>query len=310
MKNLTKALLLTVTLLLILFLFIPVFLFPTYITVRFHPDLTIRTDFVEPYFLCKDKWTTLEQVSYENGQSTTQTEIRKTLFGNYTAEKNNVNDGTELLSLYGKADNQYYRYDHAVGYPSSGSLTDYESPSLYVRGSMRAEGSGTIVYYMTVSGKAYEEAGKELNYVEIAYGDNGEMLRQSRCGEDMVENGYITYQYDEKGRCIRSEEFGKDGGPLAVTDYVYDGRSCRASTSAPDGTVQWQTDIETNLLGQLSSRTILDAQGNLVSQEQYHYRFWEVYGSLQGILVLILAALFSIAMGFGLVDVGRRKKKA
>lgn len=173
-----------------------------------------------------------------------------------------------------------------------------------------AEGSGTIVYYRTASGKAYGEAGKELNRVTIVYGDDGKMVCQT-CYEDWtVENGYITYQYDEKGRCIRSEEFGPDGGLLAVTDYVYDGRSCRATTSAPDGTVQWQTDIETNLLGQLSSRTILDSQGNLVSQEQYHYRFWEVYGSLQGILVLILAALFSIAMGFGLVDVGRRKKKA
>lgn len=219
-----------------------------------------------------------------------------------------------LLSLYGVANNQYYRYDHAEGYPLNGSPNSVdvgnETPSLYTSGDMMAEGSGTIVYYRTASGKAYGEAGKELNRVTIVYGDDGKMVRQTRYEDWTVENGYITYQYDEKGRCIRSEEFGPDGGLLAVTDYVYDGRSCRATTSAPDGTVQWQTDIETNLLGQLSSRTILDSQGNLVSQEQYHYRFWEVYGSLQGILVLILAALFSIAMGFGLVDVGRRKKKA
>lgn len=173
-----------------------------------------------------------------------------------------------------------------------------------------AEGNGSIVSYILVSGKAYGEAGKGLNDVKIVYGDDGKMVRQTRYEDWTVENGHITYQYDEKGRCIRSEEFGKGGTLLAVTEYVYDGRNCRATTYASDGTVQWQTDIKTNVLGQLSSRRILDSQGNLISQKQYHYRLWEVYGSLQGILVLILAALFSIAMGFWLIDVERRKKKA
>ena len=310
MKNLTKALLLTVTLLLILFLFIPVFLSPTYIMMRFHPDLTVRTDFLEPYFLTDDKWSTLEQISYENGQPSTRSVICKTLFTNYTAKKINISDNTELLSLYGKSDCQHERYDHAEGYPNSGIPMDNETPSLYVRGDMMAEGNGSIVSYILVSGKAYGEAGKGLNDVKIVYGDDGKMVRQTRYEDLMVENGYVTYQYDEKGRCIRPEEFGKDGMLLAMTEYVYDGRNCHTTTYASDGTVQWQTDIKTNVLGQLSSRRILDSRGNLVSQEQYHYRFWEVYSSFQGILVLILAALFSIAMGFGLIDVGRRKKKA
>ena len=108
---------------------------------------------------------------------------------------------------------------------------------------------------------------------------------------------------------IHTEEFTEANELVRFTDIEYNGDSRKSTTYSSDGSIEYYTDVEVDVFGQLLSRTITDSDGDLVSEELYNYKFWEVYRSTFGIIVLICTVLFSSTIGFGMYEAQDKKKK-
>ena len=83
---------------------------------------------------------------------------------------------------------------------------------------------------------------------------------------------------------LHTEEFTEANELVRYTDIKYNGDLWRATTYSSDGSIEYCTDVEVDLFDRLLSRTITDSNGDLVSEELYSYKFWEVYRSTFGIM--------------------------
>lgn len=310
MRNRIKSVLVSVLLALIILAFLSVFMKPSYIMLRLNPDLTVNTGFAEPYFLSKERWTSLEQTSYKSGEVTSSAVFSRTLFSNYAVVNESTTKNGEVLSLSGKATGDYSRYDYVEGYNKNTETVDeHDSEFLYVKGSITLNENGNIDSYYVVSGNAYGNAGEMLNFVRVEYDESGKIIRQNHYTQDNTALGYINFEYDDQNRLIHTEEFTEANELVRFTDIEYNGDSRKSTTYSSDGSIEYYTDVEVDVFGQLLSRTITDSDGDLVSEELYNYKFWEVYRSTFGIIVLICTVLFSSTIGFGMYEAQDKKKK-
>ena len=309
MRNRIKSVLVSVLLALIILAFLSVFMKPSYIMLRLNPDLTVNTGFAEPYFLSKERWTSLEQTSYKSGEVTSSAVFSRTLFSNYAVVNESTTKNGEVLSLSGKATGDYSRYDYVEGYNKNKETVDeHDSEFLYVKGSITLNENGNIDSYYVVSGNAYGNAGEMLNFVRVEYDESGKIIRQNHYTQDNTALGYINFEYDDQNRLIHTEEFTEANELVRFTDIEYNGDSRKSTTYSSDGSIEYYTDVEVDVFGQLLSRTITDSDGDLVSEELYNYKFWEVYRSTFGIIVLICTVLFSSTIGFGMYEAQDKKK--
>ena len=309
MRNRIKSVLVSVLLALIILAFLSVFMKPSYIMLRLNPDLTVNTGFAEPYFLSKERWTSLEQTSYKSGEVTSSAVFSRTLFSNYAVVNESTTKNGEVLSLSGKATGDYSRYDYVEGYNKNTETVDeHDSEFLYVKGSITLNENGNIDSYYVVSGNAYGNAGEMLNFVRVEYDESGKIIRQNHYTQDNTALGYINFEYDDQNRLIHTEEFTEANELVRFTDIEYNGDSRKSTTYSSDGSIEYYTDVEVDVFGQLLSRTITDSDGDLVSEELYNYKFWEVYRSTFGIIVLICTVLFSSTIGFGMYEAQDKKK--
>lgn len=310
MRNRIKSVLVSVLLTLIILVFLSVFMKPSYIMLRLNPDLTVNTGFAEPYFLSKERWTSLEQTSYKSGEVTSSAVFSRTLFSNYAVVNESTSQNGEVLSLSGKATGDYSRYDYVEGYDKNTETVDeHDSEFLYVKGSITLNGNGNIDSYYVVSGNAYGNAGEMLNFVRIEYDESGKIIRQTHYTQDNTALGYINFEYDDQNRLLHTEEFTEANELVRFTDIEYNGDLRKSTTYSSDGSIEYYTDVEVDAVGRLLSRTITDSDGDLVSEELYNYKFWEVYRSTFGIIVLICTILFSSTIGFGMYEAQDRKIK-
>lgn len=310
MRNRIKSVLVSVLLTLIILAFLSVFMKPSYIMLRLNPDFTVNTGFAEPYFLSKERWTSLEQTSYENGEVTSSAVFNRTLFSNYAVVNESTSKNGEVLSLSGKATGDYSRYDYVEGYDKKTEAVDeHDSEFLYVKGSITLNRDGNIDSYYVVSGNAYGNAGEMLNFVRVEYDEGGKIVKQTHYTQDNTALGYINYEYDNQNCLIHTEEFTEANELVRYTDIKYNGDVLRTTTYLSDGSIEYCIDVEADSFDRLLSRTVTDSNGDLVSEELYSYKFWEVYRSAFGIIVLICTVLFSSTIGFSMYEAQDKKKK-
>lgn len=310
MRNRIKSVLVSLLLTLIILVFLSVFMKPSYIMLRLNPDLTVNTGFAEPYFLSKERWTSLEQTSYKSGEVTSSAVFSRTLFSNYAVVNESTSKNGEVLSLSGKATGDYSRYDYVEGYDKNTETVDeHDSEFLYVKGSITLNGNGNIDSYYVVSGNAYGNAGEMLNFVRVEYDESGKIVRQTHYTQDNTALGYINYKYDDQNRLLHTEEFLEANELVRYTNIDYNGDLWRTTTYSSDGSIEYYTDVEVDSFDRLLSRTITDPNGDVVSEELYYYKFWEVYRSTFGVIALICTTLFSATIGFGMYETQAKKSK-
>ena len=310
MRNRIKSVLVSLLLTLIILVFLSVFMKPSYIMLRLNPNLSVNTGFAEPYFLNKERWTSLEQTSYKNGEVTSSAVFSRTLFSNYAVVNDSTGKSGEVLSLSGKATGDYSRYDYVEGYDKNTETVDeHDSEFLYVKGSITLNGNGNIDSYYVVSGNAYGNAGEMLNFVRVEYDESGKIVKQTHYTQDNTALGYIIYEYDDQNRLLHTEEFTETDKLVRYTNFDYDGDNLRSTTYSYDGHIERYTDIETDQFDRLLSRTITYSDGEIVSKEQYSYKFWELYRSVPGVVTLVCTLFFAATIGFGMDDNQSKKRK-
>ena len=71
----------------------------TRILTRIQPDFTVNTGYVDPVHL-EENWTSLEQISYRNGEECSRTVFRQMLYGSHVSVTHTTQEGeTEVAYL-------------------------------------------------------------------------------------------------------------------------------------------------------------------------------------------------------------------
>lgn len=266
------------------------------ILTRINSDFSLNIGFIAPENLQKETWTTLQQTSYENGAVTAQNVFKQNYFGYYTICHQPV--GSDSVVLLGKSiDSTNWEY---LGDKTENSLNwiyfEQKTEEDLCFSSYYGNDMDYRIDRMGFNSRdAYRDPGITLKGLRFEYsGDNaGQITRQSKSDGEGVMNGYRTMVYDGD-RLSKTMDYDTDDVLTGYTDYVYDGKTCMATSYDSDNSITGTTETMYNLFGQVKTREHYDAEGNLISREVYHYRFWEGLNSPYGLLCVLFLLSFSL----------------
>ncbi|MBQ6719969.1 MAG: hypothetical protein IJN20_06450 [Oscillospiraceae bacterium] len=271
------------------------------VLLRFCTDFSVNTGFIEPEALRQNQWTSLVQTTYAGGVPVSTTEFRRTLFDHYAVT--HVGNG-ETTRIVGTSTSPSTSEDY---------LESRHYANLYIRASYAADLLDRIERVAIYSGIAYGDPNQELNHVKLEYLERGDQVhRQTRlqnghtAGETVIASRGYSYQ---NGRISGWKEWDAEGALLAYADYTYDGNLQTVSACLADGTPAG-TRVSQYAFGRLKWRETYNTSGELVSREVYRYRVWELFGSLEGgislVIILSLAATFGIGIWDDRIRLGTR----
>lgn len=257
---------------------------PDYILSRINPDFTVNTGYVEPEHLEKDRWTSMEYTAYENGEEKGRTVFRRTLYDHYTVTNIPVEgERTVLVGRAGISAREYVgKKDISAFY-----METYYSEDLIGRIDSMAIGSRF----------AHETPYEMLNYLKIEYFDSI-LTKQTRYSgkEDTLPVGWRTYSTGIRG-VVQTKDYDAQGKLVGYTDYTYDGSCRRGESYTAEGVLTGSTMSHYDWMGRLRKQERYDAEGNLTGREVYRYRFWERYGSPEGLFTLFACISLSATLG-------------
>ena len=269
-----------------------------YLLARIEPDGSVNMGYVDPRSLENDKWTSLEQITCENGSVIGTTRIRRSLYGRYAVSRT---EGTDTETVVGTVRGDDYRWDYV-------DREDRKDTTLKAGGSRRwlttrftTDLVGRIDSLYIFSGTANTDPGALLNAVRIEYMSTGVgpglVVRQSHVLDNGTATGYRTFSYVNQ-KLSNTMDYDGSGNLLSGTEYVYDGYLCRTTTCLADGTVTEQSCVKYDWLDRVRWREIYDGEGNLTAKEIYRYRPWELFISWDGLWTLF--AILSLAATLGI----------
>lgn len=262
---------------------------PDYVLSRFNPDFSVNTGYVDPAHLEDDHWTSLHQTSYQNGTETASTIFSRTLFNNYTITHTTAEGSS--IKLIGAIQGEYHRSEY---------VQREAEETLYTSSFCTKDLIGRLDSIVLHSETMFPEENQLLNMVRFEYYSNQFLVKQSKVTDTEL-IGYRTLDY-ENHRISRTKDYDSMDALLGYTEYSYDGNSCTTKSYNPDGILTLTTKAEYNWLGRIESRESYDSAGNLTSREVYHYRVWELFGSIEGLICLIGILFLAAAVGKSVYD--------
>ena len=264
-----------------------------YILLRYNTDFSVNTGFIEPEVLIHDKWTSIDQITYEHGEPVSTTKFVHTLYDNYAVT--HTYDG-EVTRIIGTSTSPVSPKDY---------LGSKHYANLYVRSQNSIDLIDRIDTIAIYSETAYGDSNQELNFIKLEYFERGNLInRQTR-----LKNGYTSEEsvissrgYGHRnGQISGWKEWDSEGTLLSYAEYAYDGNTQIVSTYHADGTLIG-TRLSEYTLGHLRWREFFNASGEMVSREVYHYRVWELFGSPEGVITLFIILSFAATISIGIWD--------
>lgn len=269
---------------------------------RIRPDFSVNDGYIDPEDLEKQTWTTLNQTSYENGVETAHTVFKRTLFGDY-AITHTAADG-QTTKLIGQVASDHERREY---------LGETEENNLYLTSRYENDLLGRIDNVVIRGGSAYPhwEEGEAISSIEI---ENSEVVpeyirRQVKYEYPNIVTGYRSMDYKDH-KVGATQDYDADGNLLGYEEYTYTDTTRTVTAYDAEGNVIGTAKTNYDWFGRITQRETFDAQGNITGSEVYHYRFWERYFSLEGLLAFIVTASVSATVGGEIFRDRRRKCRA
>ncbi len=286
-KELLKALLVFAVCAAVMMYGVSLLLEPDYLLSRITPDFQVNTGYIDPAALEDDGWTSMTYTGYAGGQETEKTEFRRMLFGDWRIT-HTTGSGAEQV-LIGTTWGEYYRREYAG---QSGE------ENLYLEARYDKDIIGRVDA-VTIQGKQANERGEVLlNMLTMEYTDNHFLIRQSQVRGNQVQ-AYQALSYVDH-RLFRTRDYDAAGNVLGYTEYSYADTARTGKSYDAQGTLTGSTVSSYDWLGRVRERSHFDASGNCTGTEVYHYRVWELFRSIEGLLVLIpilsLSATLAVAV--------------
>lgn len=275
---------------------------PSYLALRYNPDATVKTDYIDLDDLNKDRWTSVTQTNYENGNIESETRFEKYLVNSYSISHSQFGNMSNQWILTGDTSG-YNHYDYAEGYdPAKEKVDDEFSEFLYIRCERTLNGASDVDSVLTISGQAWGADNELLNFIRIQYGEDGKVEKQTQYLLDNTVVGYRLYNYDANGNLIKTEDYDSNSILIGYNEYEHGNRVMINREYNINGAVAGYTETQYDLLGRISNRVAYNEIGEIKSNECYHYNPFEVYHSIIGYIALAIIVLLSATMGVGVYD--------
>ncbi len=274
-KNLLKAWL-TFALVLAACLWVTNFwMVPNHLLARYASDGSIRTGYIEPESITAEEWTTMEYSGADGASAV----FRRTLFGRYTITRTAA-DGSEIRLIPGRQPHSDY-----LGTEAAGNLYQYNY-------------FNTDLIQRIVGISSFDGADQMVRLLDIQYATSQLIFGRQTLRTELTELEHRNFS-THNGRVTQTEDYDADNHLLQTAVYTYNGNRCTIEVRNAEGTVTERTELRYDWLFRLRERNTFDAEGTLLSTERYHYRLWERFRSMEGILIFAGMIALAATMGTG-----------
>ena len=269
-------------------------LLPDYhLQLRYNPDGSVITEYLEPEAIIHNKWTSLEYTAYQNGTVQSSTLFQRRFNPNYIITHTQNGETTKIVGSNGD-----------THWPSD-YLGDAHYTNLYIRTMYSTDLLDRIDMIYINSETAYGVLNQQLNCIKLEYSERSNLVSR----QYLVKNGRTEDEevirsrgYDLSNQKISGwKEWDSDWNLLSYAEYRYDGNTQTVSEYLADGTLIG-TRVSKYAFGDLKWREYFDPQGNLIGKEVYQYRIWEPFVCFEGCFILLLILSIAVTMAFAVWD--------
>lgn len=264
-----------------------------HLQLRYNPDGSVITEYLEPEAIIHSKWTSLEYTAYQNGEVQSSTLFQRRFNPNYIITHTQNGETTKIVGSNGD-----------THWPSD-YLGDAHYTNLYIRTMYSTDLLDRIDMVYINSETAYGVLNQQLNCIKLEYSERSNLVSR----QYLVKNGRT-----EDEEVIRSRGYGlsnqkisgwkewdADWNLLSYAEYRYDGNTQTVSEYLAGGTLIG-TRVSKYAFGDLKWREYYDPQGILIGKEVYRYRIWEPFVCFEGCFILLLILSIAVTMAFAVWD--------
>ena len=264
-----------------------------HLLLRYNPDGTVLTEYIEPEAIIYSDWTSMEYTAYHNGVPASTAQFQRRFNPNYAITL--TRSGEETL-IVGSNGDDLWPHDY---------LEEQHFANLYISAVYSNDLIDRIAGIYINSETAYGIMNQQLNRIRLEYLERSDLvLRQTLVTsgttpeEEVLRSRGYDYQYN---RISGWKEWDADGTLLAYAQYSYDGNIQVVSSYLADGSLTG-TRISKYTFGNLRWREYYDADGSLTGREIYRYRFWEPFFCIEGIILLLIILSLAFTAAFAVWD--------
>jgi len=143
---------------------------------------------------------------------------------------------------------------------------------------------------------------QQLNYVTLEYMESSDFVHEQTQYADgrTPEASIISHRgYGSHYQQITEwKEWDPEWNLLAYAEYSYNGNKQTVNTYLSNGTLTG-TRVSKYSFGNVKWREHYSPEGDLIGREVYRYRVWELFYSVEGLLILVVTLTLSLLMAFG-----------
>lgn len=265
--------------------------YPDYhLLLRYNPDGTVNTGYIDPETITQNKWTSMEYTAYADGEIVSVTEFRHTIYPGYAITHTGNGKTTTIVGSNGESlwPSDYLEKKHYA--------------NKYITTLFSTDVLDRIDNIFINSETAYGTLNQQLNYVTLEYMENSDFVHEQTqyAGGRTPEASIISHRgYGSRNKQITEwKEWDPEWNLLAYAEYSYDGNTQTVNTYLSNGTLTG-TRVSRYSFGNVKWREHYSPEGELIGREVYRYRVWELFYSVEGLLILVVTLTLSLLMAFG-----------
>lgn len=265
--------------------------YPDYhLLLRYNPDGTVNTGYIDPETITQNKWTSMEYTAYADGEIVSVTEFRHTIYPGYAITHTGNGKTTTIVGSNGESlwPSDYLEKKHYA--------------NKYITTLFSTDVLNRIDNIFIKSETAYGSLNQQLNYVTLDYMESSDFIHEQTqySSGRTPEASIISHRgYGSRNQQITEwKEWDPEWNLLAYAEYSYDGNTQTVNTYLSNGTLTG-TRVSRYSFGNVKWREHYSPEGELIGREVYRYRVWELFYSVEGLLILVVTLTLSLLMAFG-----------
>lgn len=265
--------------------------YPDYhLLLRYNPDGSVNTGYIDPEAITQNKWTSMEYTAYTDGEIASVTEFRHTIYPGYAITHTEKGTTTTIVGSNGESlwpsdylEKKHYTNEYISTFFSTDVLDRIDN--IFIN-----------------SETAYGALNQQLNYVTLEYMESSDFVHEQTQYADgrTPEASIISHRgYGSHNQQITEwKEWDPEWNLLAYAEYSYNGNTQTVNTYLSNGTLTG-TRVSKYSFGNVKWREHYSPEGDLIGREVYRYRVWELFYSVEGLLILVVTLTLSLLMAFG-----------
>lgn len=265
--------------------------YPDYhLLLRYNPDGTVNTGYIDPEAITQNKWTSMEYTAYADGEIASVTEFRHTIYPGYAITHTEKGTTTTIVGSNGESlwPSDYLEKKHYT--------------NEYISTLFSTDVLDRIDNIFINSETAYGALNQQLNYVTLEYMESSDFVHEQTQYADgrTPDASIISHRgYGSHNQQITEwKEWDPEWNLLAYAEYSYNGNTQTVNTYLSNGTLTG-TRVSKYSFGNVKWREHYSHEGDLIGREVYRYRVWELFYSVEGLLILVVTLTLSLLMAFG-----------